>query len=274
MNWETKLPELLHPHAEVFAATERPVVRLQSTNAAPPTRWSSCLGRLLFWPVGQPWPVDENKRPLFGLLQLNLAELPALPNWPTHGILQFFVSDDAFWGAHPLDPARQENFRLVYHEFKDPSTVSLLDDFSFLPMYEDLPLQRDLCVGIKGEADVMLMPPGDHRFETTLQPIFDELGDDKWTVLSAYRKAIGTTGHRLGGYASFVQDDPRPSGETWELLLQLESDPSLGMLWGDYGVAHWFHAVPDTSATVGERSLAAPTSTVDFGQVWYGWESS
>ena len=271
MNWIDQLPADLQAHQERFQATIRPYLRLEVQTEAPAKRWHSALGRILYWPTDQAWPSDENGRPLFGLLQLNLAELPALDGFPTHGILQFFVCDDAFWGANPLTPQQQENFRVIYHDHSEPENTPLLDDFSFLPYYEDLPLQRDICLAVTGTLAEMPMPPQDYRFANTLEDIFTAFGDQQWEMLGAYKKAIGTVGHRLGGYASFIQDDPRQADDSpqWELLLQLDTDPKVGLVWGDYGVAHWFYAEVPRS-----RSLEEDVSGINFGQIWYGWESS
>lgn len=269
MNWIERLPAELQPHLDRLQATVRPCVHLQIGAAPPAKRWHSALGRILYWPADKAWPKDENDRPLFGLLQLNLAELPALPDFPQHGMLQFFLSDDAFWGANPLNPRQQENFRVVYHDDPEPETTELLADFSFLPLYEDLPLQRDICLAISGTLGEMPMPPHDYRFADTLEDIFVNFGDLQWDMLGAYKKAIATVGHRLGGYGSFVQDDPRQASDvpSWELLLQLDTDAQAGLVWGDYGVAHWFYAPGPAERGLEEKP--AP-----FEAVWYGWESS
>lgn len=271
MSWIDQLPPVLQPQLERLLATERDCIRIQVHAAPPDRRYQSALGRIMYWPVGKDWPRDENGRPLFGLLQINLNELPAaLPGLPDYGMLQFFVNDDAFWGANPLAPQRQDNYRVVYHDEAEPAQTELLGDFSFLPLYEDLPLQRDLCYALTFTQGRMPMPPEDYRFESLLGDIFTELGSAHWETLNAYRKAIGTVGHRLGGYAGFAQEDPREASDNlpWELLLQLDTDPKVGLLWGDYGVAHWFTPQP----AVATRSLDAPAP--DFTQVWYGWESA
>ena len=38
-----------------------------------------------------------------------------------------------------------------------------------------------------------------HRFDEELGDIFNDMGDEKWEVLRAYRKAISTIGNSLGG---------------------------------------------------------------------------
>lgn len=269
MNWMNAFPAELEPFTDRFAATALPCLRLKVEEQAPTEVWQSSLGKVSYWPVGKNWPTDENDRPLFGLLQLNLAELPPLKGLPDFGILQFFVTDNAFWGANPLQPQQQQNFRIVYHEDADPAQTELLTDLSFLPVFEDLPLAAETYRTISATVDSMPMPPEDHRFESLFGDIFAELGQEQWNVLNAYRKAIGTVGHRLGGYAGFAQEDPRQENTPWELLLQLDTDPAIGLMWGDYGVAHWFYK----SASIATRSLDAPTSGI-FENIWYGWESA
>lgn len=69
-------------------------------------------------------------------------------------------------------------------------------------------------------------------------------------------------GHRLGGHAEFVQEDPRP----WEdelrpytvQLLQLDSDES-GLCWGDMGVGHFFVTEDQAKAR-------------DYSRVLYTWD--
>ena len=269
MNWITALPPELLPFTDRLKATERPCLRLKIEDHTPAAPWQSSLGKVSYWPASKPWPLDENERPLFGLMQLNLAEFPPLEGLPAYGILQFFLTDNAFWGANPLQPQQQENFRVIYHDDPRPEATPLLSDFSFLPVYEDLPLPAQVHRTINATADSMPMPPEDYRFEALLGDIFTELGDEQWNALNAYRKAIGTVGHRLGGYAGFAQEDPRQENSPWELLLQLDTDPELSLFWGDYGVAHWFYAAPQTAT----RSLDAPATDI-FEKIWYGWESS
>lgn len=51
-------------------------------------------------------------------------------------------------------------------------------------------------------------------------------------------------GHRLGGYAFFTQYDPREYKDEYSdydiLLLQIDTDELLDIMWGDSGVANFF----------------------------------
>ncbi|MEM1214447.1 MAG: DUF1963 domain-containing protein [Bacteroidota bacterium] len=268
MNWKDQLPTLLLPDLQRFVQTERPCVRLRVTAAAPEHAWSSALGPIQYWPLAKTWPTDEQGRPLFGLLQLNLAELPHLPDLPAQGMLQFFISDDAFWGANPVAHQQaQRNYRVVYHPTNRPEAEPLRTDFSFLPEFVDLPLRTTTRQAISGQLERMPMPPEDVRFPRVLGDLFAALGDAQWDVLRQYRQAIGTVGHRLGGYPGFAQEDTRQGNPLPELLLQLDSDPDAELMWGDYGVAHWLYSPP---SEVTERSLTADP----FAQVTYSWENA
>lgn len=46
-----------------------------------------------------PWPRGYNDKPMCLIAQLNLAELPSLADYPTDGLLQFFVADDFSFGS-------------------------------------------------------------------------------------------------------------------------------------------------------------------------------
>ncbi len=51
-------------------------------------------------------------------------------------------------------------------------------------------------------------------------------------------------GHKIGGYPFFTQTDPREWEEKYQqhdiLLLQIDTDDSLNIMWGDSGVANFF----------------------------------
>jgi uncharacterized protein YwqG len=107
----------------------------------------------------------------------------------------------------------------------------------------------------------------DHRFDRLL-------GGDSFAAFRARAEALGhagpgaedvayelmnhldAPGHKLGGYPTFTQTDPRGS-DRFELLLQLDSDDA--MMWGDAGVAGFFIAPGDLARA-------------DFSRVMYHWD--
>ena len=51
-------------------------------------------------PKGFDYPVDPDGRPLSFLAQVNFADVPALPDYPNSGILQFYISNDEDYSKH------------------------------------------------------------------------------------------------------------------------------------------------------------------------------
>jgi len=71
-----------------------------------------------------------------------------------------------------------------------------------------------------------------------------------------------STGHKIGGYAYFTQEDPRLYKDQFKdyiLLLQIDSIDEI--MWGDCGVANFF-IHPDDLARK------------DFSKVMYNWDCS
>ena len=101
---------------------------------------------------------------------------------------------------------------------------------------------------------------------------FDRLVEgDTYAALGRHAKAAGqelddlrdllwercdSHGHKLGGYATFTQEDPRTRDEL-ELLFQLDSDD--GLMWGDCGVGNFLVTDADRDAR-------------DFRRVLYSWD--
>ena len=69
-------------------------------------------------------------------------------------------------------------------------------------------------------------------------------------------------GSKLGGYPFFTQEDPRTYGDypTFDtLLLQIDTDDELDIMWGDSGVANFFIALEDLKKR-------------NFSKVLYNWD--
>jgi len=211
MHWTNQLPAALQAFTEELAATTKPCVRLVVEPRAPASPMDNFLAGFELEEGGQCKFVAS-------LLQLNLARLPSLTGFPTQGLLQFGLAENAGEGD---------------------STVQEVTDVPDVLPQEDAagrPLQYR---AIAGQLDEMPMPPEDYRFPLVFEAMLDTLGQDKWLVLADYRRAIGVSGHRLGGYGAFMQDDPRAEDSEQELFLQLDADPGNGLYWGDLGRAHW-----------------------------------
>ncbi|GAA5513288.1 hypothetical protein Dcar01_02021 [Deinococcus carri] len=295
------LPPVLEPYRPQLQASERPVVRLAAEPGREPRLWESKVGGVPYRPKGAAWPHarGEDTRPLVFLAQVNFAELngdgQALPDFPSRGLLQFFILNDDFYGAEmassmKLDGA-QKHYRVLYwpevvedeaaldtsvpRPEYDPQEVarlreggfeSLIDDSSLI--WEELPYDWDALE----EETAFPFRPRALAFLPDHEPVSGADGMAS-AVLGVNIWAEGVTGHdlasvlynlspgdhKLGGYPNFTQSDPRQPADDLILLFQLDSDERLGLMWGDVGTANFFIRPQDLKRR-------------DFSKVAYHWD--
>lgn len=254
------MPERLQPHAAAIAATVRPIISVDVVNGPSLSATGSQLGGRPWWPRGRPYPKDKDGQPLFLLIQLNFADMPALEPFPRTGLLQLFISQAELYGANLDDLQHPDGFACVYHDdlAQPVDTTSAPHELAangYLPLEEPLAAR-----GLTFFADQMVVDPTDYRFETLLPNIVadDDLVEAyaEWTSGAAAVSAI-----RLGGYPTFTQQDPRAfegGGDLGDMTL-LTIDSTMGIMWGDSGVAQFF---------MHERDL----KRLDFSRVAYNWD--
>jgi uncharacterized protein YwqG len=205
--------------------------------------------------MGRPWlpknteyPRDKKGQPMLLLAQINFAEIPKLPDFPEKGILQFFIS--------PTDWTEMKDYKILFWE--DPSVETVLTtDFSFLKddllVESPITLPHALCFDLVETYG----SPQDVRTQNIL-PILgsDEITDEQE---DAIYKLFDGTGHKIGGYAFFTQEDPRykDTNKNDVLLLQIDSDTHIRF--GDSGVANFF--IPKDALL-----------KKDFSKAWFNWD--
>ncbi|MDR2750272.1 MAG: DUF1963 domain-containing protein, partial [Clostridiales bacterium] len=184
-----------------------------------------------------------------------------LPDFPTSGILQFFIADDDLYGADFDHLNVQSGFRVVYH---DRITKSISDP-PLIPLTEDSYFPFDGEFALSGSLVRQPMPSSDFRFEDTVMALYksliskkagiDDIDIDTWERIA---QSVQESGHRIGGYPFFTQEDPRRTGDSRTVLL-LQVDSIGGVCWGDAGVANFF---------ISPEKLKAR----DFSDVIYNWD--
>jgi uncharacterized protein YwqG len=198
-------------------------------------RESKFMG-LPYLPIGVDYPKAPDGKPMLMLAQINCTELGVFGDYPTKGILQFYVSPD--WMEYY--DAEFDHMRVLYHE---DTTAQAQEDFSFLT--------EELMMGspIAGEHSLQFFrktEPGgfeDFRFDFEFngEPWFDyaeKLNENQEEAFNIY---FDTSGNKIGGYAYFTQEDPRDGDKDRRddmLLLQIDSGD--GIMIGDVGVLHFF----------------------------------
>ena len=274
------LPEQLEPWRTRLEASEQLVVRLTRDPDRVPPRWGSKLGGVPYRPLGTLWPVSKaGDYPLSFLAQLNLAELNQgglhLPDFPSVGLLQFFVMDDMFYGAEDEPWMALNGAQTFYRVLYWPSVVEnldLLDAETVTPpgvapwegspyVGEELPYDPEREITLVGMPDREPVTGSDRGVPRWMgvDPHEVTLADSA-TTLWEELYTLSVDGHKLGGYPTFTQSDPRgEDDDDLVLLFQLDSDRTMGVMWGDVGTASFFIRHGDLARR-------------DFSRVAYQWD--
>ena len=240
---------------EVFEKLDEIIEPLQSLGfnlvRQKTTVFDTKFGGLPYWPVEMEYPTDEDDEPMSLLAQLNFNKLPKVKNFPTFGILQFFISSTDCYGADFDDLTDQKNFRIIYH--KDIREDNLLDT---LPKHsddyvEELPFEGEYLL-VPLEVSEMRIDAYDYRFDDLVKSIYNELTDDEKinTIYDLDTKDTDACFNRnerttvfIGGYPIFTQDDPRDYNDDIRdcNIVLFESDSiykkseDIVIEWGDSG---------------------------------------
>lgn len=238
-------PAVADARTEVLAWISRstvPCVELKLV-ADPGDVTSSRLGGTPYLPHGTSWPRFGDTAALF-VGQFDFGAVPPLPDFPDAGLLQWFVADDDVLGVVFDDRAGSVGFEVRWYPDPTPEAASAATvdrpgiGLEFAP---------GRCLPAWSELD-------DATRHLDLWGRYAvSVGEDVEDVAFVYEEYVRgasspdpslTQGSRIGGSATFVQDDPRgtatfaaaddPAGR---LLVELEDGP---IEWGDAGIAHLF----------------------------------
>ena len=253
--------------------TSTPLIKIKPKKAKNLPLTASKFGGVPYWLPEMPYPVDENGDKLVLLAQINCSELPPLPDFPTTGLLQFFIGTDDLWGLDFDDRLSQKGWRVVYHEKIDENISQEQVLALNIPLTTQDFDDDDLLLPVEGEY-ALLFEIGknsistcnydfDEQFNETAKSLkitFDEndglidlIGDDTYDKL--YNS---TAGHHIGGYSFFTQGDPRCELPEYKILL-LQIDSKNGIDWGGGGVCNFFISLNDLRNR-------------DFSKVLYNWD--
>jgi uncharacterized protein YwqG len=257
------LPRVLLDHRDSLAKTKKTYIAITATPAADLTLRQSKFYHYPCLPEGFPYPTDNNGKDMIPLAQINFSECPSLNGFPSTGYLQFYIADDDVYGLDFDDQQTQNGFRVLY--FKEEDLIKPIQDFSFLKeaMHaENSPIDKPYRLSFQLKDDYLSM--SDYHGRGTVNAIMEKIAlqhpqiKDKLTDILYDRSS--NSGHKLGGYAYFTQEDPRVYKKEWReriLLFQLDSDNDI--MWGDVGVANFF-IHPDKLARL------------DFSDIVYNWD--
>lgn len=221
--------------------------------------WTSKVGGLPYFPKGQSFPIGVDGRPLYFLAQINFSEVPQLTPFPAAGLLQFYIGDDDLYGMNFDDGFCQDQFRVIYHPDVQLDT-NLLHESITCGGYDLLPHHPEECYPLNFSIEREYLPNTDYQFNDRFgADFFQRFGGKEWEVVEQFGRMLRSQGHKLGGYAYFTQDDPRLTSDPMMLLLQLDSDEGMDLMWGDMGVGHFF-------------IRSADLAELRFDRVLYDWD--
>jgi uncharacterized protein YwqG len=187
--------------------------------------------------------------------------MPPLTPFPEKGIVQFYINDDDLYGMNFDNGENSDYFRVLFHEIVEQNPASLQNKLPYIESDEDmLPHHPDESYPLTFSLAEEVAPITDYRFYQHFgADFFRQFGEQEWAVMGTFEKSLRAQGHKVGGYAYFTQDDPRRPEDPMLLLLQLDSDETMDLMWGDMGVGHFF---------IREKDLLAR----DFSHVLYDWD--
>lgn len=256
-----QLPKQLEAWRQGLEQTARPVIRIQ-TKREQPSRTQSHFGGTPYWLKTMPYPTAQDGTPLRLLAQIRFDEIERpLPYYPTTGLLQFFIASDDLYGLDFDAPQKQDTFRVVYHEMVEEDETKWAD-IPHIPV-EEYGFPMEEAGTLQFVQEEMYLSCDDFRFTEQYDWTALDLGDEEDEVLDELWENISSSGHQLGGYPYFTQEDPRAYSDDvlkeYELLFQLDTDDTIECMWGDAGVANFFIHPDDLKNR-------------DFSNVLYNWD--
>ncbi len=256
------LPEAFEQNRTVIEGTIQPTVLIE-TKVRKTSLFESKFAGDPYFPLSMEYPKSLEGQPLKLLAQINFADVPKhLPNFPKEGILQFYIDGyDDVLGMDFDNGQNHEGFRVVFHEHIVSDESQLVQDFSFVEANEEelyFPVEKEMALSFGTSYEPL--SANDFRSEKTYAKILATIEDDDQLVDSFY-ETLNSTGHKIGGYPFFTQEDPRAYGDYTDSTILLLQIDSVGehILWGDVGVGNFF---------ITEDELKRK----DFSKVLYNWD--
>ncbi len=237
-----------------------PCANITVTKDIPNDLHGSRIGGPVPFAEGENWPMGRNEEPMVFLVQLNFSEIPKLPDYPSKGLLQLFVSSDDLFGMDFDDYANSDK-KIIWYD--DPNNAMVLvtppNDVKSYSPYES----ND--VWLKGHT--ITFQAGKNRphwsdwsIQKKLEEFRDKPNEDE--VTESFFDQGKVSAHYVGGYPDFTQEDPRYDEEYQvfdRVLFQMGWDENV--MWGDAGEAMFMITRDDLIAR-------------KFDRILYSWDCS
>lgn len=246
-------PALKECHAKLQALA-RPCVRFAFTSQRKSPIGVSRFGGLPDLPKGVGWPTRGGAQLDF-LLQLNLAGIgSALRNdvFPASGWLWFFFdTENSPWG---IDSDDRKGWEVRY--WNGPAS-------NLVPATAPSWLAEDAVLPARAlSLQVTEWLPDTKSLEVRKLKLTKAEATAYDDAVKKLREPDDRPIHKLLGWADTIQEDMAQTcsqiagGRNWRLLLQMDSDPSVGLSWGDAGRLYFWIREQDLAARRFDRCWA------------------
>ena len=260
------LPQELKSQKEKILNTRKSFIEVSLKQVENQSFATSKVGGKPYLPINEKYPLDKSGKPMEFLGQINFKDLVKFEDYPTNGLLQFFISLED-WGMNYEEPLKSD-IKVIYHEQIEEEVQT---EFEFLDKQRAegvSPIGKDEFEMNFSKPKYEVASSRDYRSYTKVEDSFkhymefDKFEEPRAEELEmAYWDAFSSFGHKIGGYADFTQQDPRfyKNQDYTELLFQFDSDSNTDILWGDDGIANFFICKEDLK-------------NKDFSNILYNWD--
>ncbi len=203
-------------------------------------------------------PISKGGEQMKLLAAIFCSELPPNTIMPKKGVLRFYITPDEYYGADFNNLNSQNNFRVLFDENEKNYITTLSNEVD-----DNFPILRSRYLSFAKVYEGMTL--SDFRFEKTFEKLLNDSGIEVLEEdMSIFEEQINTFEHKILGYPSFTQYDPRfEEFKKYDtLLFQLVSENVDGddeIIFGDSGAMQFF--IPSEKL---ERC--------DFSDILYTWD--
>lgn len=247
---------------KAFQKTEQIAVAITATYTDNPMVMASRFGGLPYWEKGRERLTDTHGQALALLAQINFAELPVhadLSDLPKTGILQFFMpTDDDYYGANINEVGGED--RVVTQFWQNPDAEKMVVWSAAVDKNALVPVFGAHMLTFQSKQDYANIDTIECAEALSANP-FEVLEDvalnekEEQLFFDAITDYTAAHGHKLLGYPSFIDGDPRENSD-YRLLLQIDTDMNgdNDIMWGDNGIGQLFIRNEDLQARRFERA--------------------
>ena len=246
--------------ADRIMAAIKPAIPISNVKTQEGVIGASRFGGMPDIPTDFEWVLREDI-PLSFLAQINCADLQGFTsakNLPSSGMLYFFY--DAIEQPWGFDPSDRGSSAIIYH----PSTENLIPstlpegadidngwlfpayavqfrEILSLPNYDSQAFEQ-LSISQNSVDDYVNLIVDVNELMAANEPIHQMLGHSS-NIQGDMQLECQLILHGINygdGYSESIAKDLEAGASDWLLLLQLDSDDDLGMMWGDMGMLYFW----------------------------------